>query len=330
MAFLLIFIFVSATLLGAISGHYYVLPVVSFVVIPAMDTILGATRVAPPRWSLWIYYLPLQLYAVFHIFLIFWGCWWISTHELTLTEQVGLICSIGLVTGAVGINVSHEFIHRKSRLNRFLGEVMLVSVCYGHFAIEHIWGHHKNMATPMDPVSARKGETLYQFLPRAIIGSLACAYRIRPRRTQVYLASSFALALLLFWTFGPEALVLFLGQSWIAFSLLEITNYIEHYGLTRKEVAPGQYEPVKPNHSWDSDRWLTNKMLFHLQRHSDHHLHPLKPYPALTLTEGAPRLPTGYAGMMLLALVPPLWRRVMDPRLGSLHASARMHVITSQ
>src|SRR5439155_6679230 len=144
---------------------------------------------------------------------------------------------------------------------------------------------------PMHPVSARIAETFYQFLPRAIIGSLACAYRIRPRRTQVYLASSFALALLLFWTFGPEALVLFLGQSWIAFSLLEITNYIEHYGLTRKEIAPGQYERVKPKHSWDSDRWLINNMLDHLHRHSDDQLRPRKPDPALTFTVGPPPLP---------------------------------------
>jgi alkane 1-monooxygenase len=240
----------------------------------------------------------------------------------------GLLVSVGTIGGGVGITFAHELVHRSERIERALGDVLLALVSYPHFAIEHVYGHHRRVATPADPATARLGEGFYRFLPRTVIGSLAHAWviesdRLARRGRGPWHASNrmlrYALTLAVVygavaWRWGANGLVFFVLQGVIAFVLLEAINYVEHYGLVRREVAPGQYEPVVPRHSWDSSHRLSNWLLINLARHADHHLVASRRYPALASREVAPQLPAGYGSMLLLALVPPLWRRVMDPR----------------
>jgi alkane 1-monooxygenase len=240
--------------------------------------------------------------------------------------------STGITTGTIGITFAHELIHRPGRLELALGEILLATTSYTHFAIEHVYGHHRYVATPRDPATARLGESLFAFIPRCVIGSLASAWRIERERlakrrrpwwhasnrmlrygvTQVALYAAVAI-----WWGWLAALVLG-AQAAIAFSLLETINYIEHYGLERREIAPGRYERVQPWHSWNSSHRLSNWLLINLARHSDHHLVASKRYQVLDHVAIAPQLPAGYAAMFLLAMCPPLWRRVMDPRVRAL------------
>jgi alkane 1-monooxygenase len=233
-----------------------------------------------------------------------------------------------MIGGVVGINVSHELVHRSNRFDRSLGSVLLVLVCYYHWGIEHVAGHHRSVATPGDPATARLGESLPAFFVRALRTGFSSAWRIAagrnarrniqsPLRNPVLYGglSSAAVACVLFAAFGLRALLFFFAQSIVAIGFLETINYVEHYGLERRLVRPGVYERVTPLHSWNSPQWLTNVLLFNLQRHSDHHAWPTRPYYKLRHHPEAPQLPTGYAGMALLAMIPPLWRRVMDPRV---------------
>ncbi len=296
---------------------------VTFVVAPGIDYLLRGrkpTRAWQPPWA---YNFSLYFYGLAHFVLITWGAYRFSQVPLSAIEAVGRVLSVGIVTGGVGITYAHELIHRRSGMSRGLGELMLSSVCYGHFAVEHVFGHHVNVGTPKDPVSAERGVSFYRYLPRAVAGSLAGAIRIRPMRVARTSAISLVMGAALTWAWGTQALVFFLLQSVIAFTLLELIDYIEHYGLRREETSSGRYESVKPHHSWDTDGLITSLLLVNLQRHSDHHLHPLKRYELLELTPGAPRLPATYPWMVLLALVPPLWTRVVDPRIPAAQTASR-------
>jgi alkane 1-monooxygenase len=205
-------------------------------------------------------------------------------------------------------------------------------VFYGHFYVEHNRGHHVRVATPEDPASSRLGESFYAFWPRTVVGSVRSAWRLestrlrrRHRRTWGMgndVLSAWAMTVVLWaamiaWL-GVGVLPYLLLQAFVGFTLLEAVNYLEHYGLLRQRVGfPGRerYERVEARHSWNSNHVTTNVLLYHLQRHSDHHANPTRRYQSLRDFPDAPVLPAGYAGMILLALVPPLWRRVMDPRL---------------
>jgi alkane 1-monooxygenase len=200
-------------------------------------------------------------------------------------------------------------------------------VSYLHWGIEHVSGHHRRAATPEDPATARYGEALPAFLVRSVTGSFVSAWRIEVARNErrgrsplgnrvlwgVVVSCGLTLAIGL--ALGPKAVAFFLAQSAVAIVLLETINYVEHYGLERRQIRPGVYERVTPLHSWNSSQRLTNTLLFNLQRHSDHHAHAARPYYQLRHYPESPQLPTGYAGMALLAMVPPLWRRVMNPRV---------------
>lgn len=238
-----------------------------------------------------------------------------------------LVTAAGFL-GAEGINVAHELFHKLDGVNRWLGKLLLVTSCYGHFFVEHVWGHHKNVGTPMDTATAVTGQSLYAFLPQTLLGSVRSAWELERERLerlgqgvphnqvlQLAVASA-CVAAALGWALGAPAVVFFLAQSAVSVFMLEIVNYIEHYGLRRREVAPGKYEPVNVTHSWNAPQRLTNFFLFKLQRHSDHHAHALREYQVLRSFDESPQMPTGYPGMMLLALVPPLWFMVMNPRVG--------------
>jgi alkane 1-monooxygenase len=302
-----------APLVGYWLGDNWQSFLVFFVAIPLLDWAIGradATSAPEERARLegspffravLLAYVPLQLA------LILWGARIVGSGELAPLQALGLTLSIGLVTGSQGITIAHELGHKSSRLDRWLARVLLGSVGYGHFTVEHNRGHHQRVATPEDPASARYGEGFWRFLPRTLFGSFRHAWQLDRREVMLASASSLLAAAALGATFGPLAAAFFVGQSAMAITLLEAVNYIEHYGLRRRQLADGRYEKVRECHSWDANQWLTNCYLIHLQRHADHHLNPMRPYAALQPRAESPKLP--------MALVPPLWFAVMNPRV---------------
>jgi alkane 1-monooxygenase len=237
---------------------------------------------------------------------------------------VALGMGVGGITGSQGITFAHELGHGRTRLDRALAWCLMGSVLYAHFMVEHYRGHHPRAATDEDPASARAGESLWRFLPRTLAGGLSSAWRLEAhqlRRLQrSWLGSPLLWATLaqvaglvaLGAEFGPRALLFWLVQAAYAVFLLEAVNYIEHYGLRRRRVG-GRAEPFGVAHAWNADFRSTNAVIANLQRHSDHHMHAWKPFETLAPLPG-PQLPTGYAGCLFLASVPPLWFRVMAPR----------------
>jgi alkane 1-monooxygenase len=194
--------------------------------------------------------------------------------------------------------------------------------------VEHYRGHHVRAATPEDPASARFGESLWRFLPRSVITGTIDACRLEAKRLRDHRKRWWSSPLLWAWVFDValvaalaasgqwKVLVFWIGQSAFAVWLLEATNYIEHYGLQRGTLANGQREPFGIEHAWNADHLMSNSLLANLQRHSDHHMQAWKPYAQLQAQPG-PQLPTGYAGCLLLAAIPPLWFGVMHRRLAA-------------
>lgn len=231
-----------------------------------------------------------------------------------LTSLVGHITAMGVSCGSLAINIAHELGHRPNGIYQRLAQGLLVTTLYGQFFIDHNLGHHKNVATPEDASTARYGEVLYNFWFRSIIGVWQTAWRLKPG-LMALLFSAEVLMLLGIWMSAPLAFVPFLLASLMGILLLETVNYIEHYGLLRAKVSEFRYENAQPIHSWNSNHPLGRFMLFELTRHSDHHANPYKPYPVLDHFDEAPQMPAGYPAMMVLAAVPPIWFRVMNPRL---------------
>lgn len=256
---------------------------------------------------------------------------WTVVGPIDAFTRTGLILSMGVQCGAVGINVAHELGHRTTRFERNLARALLLSSLYMHFIVEHNRGHHKNVATPLDPASARLNEPIYTFWFRTIVGSFLSAWNIerslqeKSGRSTWNIRNEMLQALviegglltLLYLIFGWMGLKAFLLTSLIGILLLETVNYIEHYGLRRKQLENGRYERVQPWHSWNSDYPIGRIVLFELTRHSDHHYKASRKYPLLRHLEGSPQLPAGYPAMMLLSLVPPLFFRVINPRIES-------------
>ena len=244
-------------------------------------------------------------------------------------EIMGRIWTMGLLCGTFGINVAHELGHRVNRFEQFLAKSLLLTSLYIHFFIEHNRGHHKHVATPQDPGSARYNEPIYSFYFRTVILSYLSAWRIaneemrksnlpvfhlRNEMLQAQLIQ-IAFVILLFLLFGWAITLYFLIAASIGALLLETVNYIEHYGLQRLKTMEGKYERALPRHSWNSNHLLGRLMLFELSRHSDHHYMASRKYQLLKHHEDAPQLPTGYPGSMLLSLVPPVWFRIMNKRI---------------
>jgi alkane 1-monooxygenase len=309
-------------------------PVLVFAIFPLLDLLIGMDAANPPdsvikwleqdRYYRWCTYLFIPIQYAGLVF----ACWLWSSGTLSTVDDIGLMLTVAMVSG-IAINTAHELGHKRDSLERWLSRVALAQSGYGHFFIEHNRGHHVRVATPEDPASARLGESFYSFLPRTVIGSLRSAWRLERTRLERMgrspwtvrndILSAWAMTALLFAAltvaFGPVVLPYLLGQAVLGFSLLEVVNYLEHYGLLRQRREDGRYERTRPEHSWNSNNVASNVLLYHLQRHSDHHANPVRRYQALRHVDEAPQLPTGYAGMIVLAAVPPLWRRVMDPRL---------------
>lgn len=249
-----------------------------------------------------------------------------SDPGLTLADKIGRTGSMGLLCGTFGINVGHELGHRSRKAEQWLARLSLMSSLYMHFFIEHNKGHHKRVATPEDPSSARYGEMLYGFWFRSIVFSYISAWSIANREcrqkghrvwswrnemARAHLIQLLFIALV-YWIFGWPVLAYFLAAALIGILLLETVNYIEHYGLSRRSLEEGKYERAMPEHSWNSNHVIGRLMLFELSRHSDHHYLASRKYQLLRHHEEAPQMPTGYPGMMILSLFPPAWFGVMN------------------
>jgi alkane 1-monooxygenase len=320
--------------LTGFGGFWFMGPVLVFVLFPLLDMAIGMDPTNPPdsvlkfleqdRYYRWCTYLFIPIQYAGLIF----ACWMWAGGDLALFESFGLALTMGVV-GGIAINTAHELGHKRAGSERWLSRVALAQTGYGHFFIEHNRGHHVKVATPEDPASSRLGESFWAFLPRTVVGSLRSAWEIEAARLDRLGRSRFGLHndILTAWAmtialfaglavvFGPIVLPFLAIQAVIGFSLLEVVNYLEHYGLLRQKKEDGRYERCRPEHSWNSNNVASNVLLYHLQRHSDHHANPTRRYQALRHVDEAPQLPTGYAGMIVLAWFPPLWRRLMDPRL---------------
>ncbi|GAC1625894.1 MAG: alkane 1-monooxygenase [Nevskia sp.] len=313
---------------------WWLTPVVVYTLIPLLDAVIGEDDANPPdeamtrlnedRYYRWVVAaaIPVQ-YATF-----VFGTWMAVTGHLPWYSLLGLFMSVGMISG-LAINVGHELGHQTAAVERWLAKIALAPVLYGHFYVEHNRGHHVRVATPEDPATSRFGETFYEFLPRCVYGSVKSAWEIEKKRLEKQGKSvwspendnlqAWAISVLLFaamtaWL-GWWALPFMVLQGLYGGSLLEVVNYLEHYGLKREKKADGSYERCQPHHSWNSNHLATNVFLYHLQRHSDHHAYPTRSFQTLRNFEQVPRLPNGYAGMILLAYVPPLWFRVMDRKV---------------
>jgi alkane 1-monooxygenase len=322
---------VEATGVGAL---WWLGPFLIFGVMPVMDTLIGTDAENPPdrilawleqdRYYRWVTYayVPLQ-YASLVLACVLW-----SSGDLGVVESIGLAVTVGCVSG-FAINAAHELGHKRDAAEKWLSKIALAQTGYGHFFVEHNRGHHVRVATPEDPASSRLGQSFWAFLPRTVYGSATSSWHLESERFRRLGTTRWTLRndLLNAWgmtlvgfvvlvaVFGLDVAPYLLLQGVIGFSLLEVVNYLEHYGLVRQRRDDGRYERTRPEHSWNSNNVASNVFLFHLQRHSDHHAHPTRRYQALRHFEEAPQLPSGYATMILLALFPPIWRRVMDPRV---------------
>ncbi len=333
----LIFTVPAATLLGFWAGGLWMAATIIylFVAVPLFEAALGlrtdneGTEAPATGRARLLLDLPLYAWIPVQLGLQVYGITLVVGGGLTMTESLLTVASLGILAAGGGINIAHELMHRKGKLDRAMSEVLMGSVTYSHFCIEHLHGHHKHVATPLDAASSRRGESVYRFLPRSLALSLLSAIRIENRRARArdisplslrHRITRFALTQVVIYGLlgvlgGPLAMLAWFGQSLVAAVLLETINYVEHYGLRRRELRPGKYERIAPWHSWNASHRLTNWLLFNLQRHSDHHFLASRPYEQLRHYDDVPQLPAGYATMILVSLVPPLWRRVMDRRV---------------
>ena len=304
---------------------------ITYLLIPALDALLGEDRHNPPEEAVasleadpYYRYITYALVPVMWAGIIFCA-WFVASRDLPWHGFVAVVISTGMM-GGFCINVGHELGHKRTVLEQTLAKLVLAPTCYGHFFVEHNRGHHRDVATPADPASARMGESIYRFVLREMpgawwrawllekqrLGGSAWSWRnevLQPLALTVMLWTSLALWL------GPHVLWFMLAMSFWANFQLTSANYIEHYGLLRQVGTDGKTERCRPHHSWNSNHKVTNWMLFHLQRHSDHHAHASRRYQSLRHFPDVPSLPNGYFGMFLLAYFPPLFFRVMNPRL---------------
>ena len=329
--------------LSAIYGFFngglasYALPLVTFGFVPLVELCtkaqpenLSADELkqrgeSPAYHALVLSIVPLQ-YIMLGLYL-----WLASSNIWSLHEWLGNSISMGILCGAYGINAAHELGHRTDKLSRFGAKALLLTSLYMHFFIEHNRGHHARVATEEDPASARLNETFYQFWVRSVSGSFKSAWALEVRRLKRRSISQwslqneafrFVLIELAFMTLialslGSQALLAFVVAAFVGFSLLEIINYIEHYGLQRQKNERGRYEPVTPAHSWNADYPISRVLLFELSRHSDHHAHPRRGYAQLRHFSMSYQLPTGYPGMIVLALFPFLYIPLMNKHIES-------------
>jgi len=308
-------------------------PILWYVLLPVADALVGRDLRNPPDAAVPSLesdrYYKFLVYASIPLFYLTWivGAWAVATQGYGWTGYLGVSLAVALTNG-LALVVGHEVGHKTDRSAKRLAQIVLAVPAYGHFSAEHNRGHHKDVATPMDPASSRFGETLYTFVLREIPGAMRRAWhdeKVRLARSgkgafspSNELLQSFAITALLYGSalavLGQVIIPFVLISTFWGWQFLSTSNYIEHYGLLRQKLPDGRYERCRPEHSWNADHIVSNLMLYHLQRHSDHHARPTRCYQALR-SDKAPELPSGYPLCFTLAYFPPLWRAVMDHRV---------------
>ena len=329
---------IPLAVIAAIYGGWTIalLPISTWYLFSGLDYVVGQNTDNPDpetpedqlRWyqMITLLWTPVQLITVFGIMVYV-----TQSGHLSRVEQWALFAVLGVLSGTIGITYAHELMHQKPRLERWLADILLASVLYSHFRTEHLLVHHRYVGTPRDPVTARYGESFYRFFPRVLYQSLISAFKAEKGMLSrkslpwwhqsnpfwLYLALQAGFVLLSYLIAGGWGVFLFATQAFWAVFQLELVDYVEHYGLTRKHLGDGKYEHVKPRHSWNASQQASNWLLINLQRHSDHHYKPNRRFPLLQTydEDEAPQLPHGYPVMTTMALVPTLWRRVMNPRV---------------
>ena len=322
----------------------------AFIVIPTAELLVPPLKENDPApladaksRDPWFDFLLVGLVPI-HYFLGIWFLISVSGTGMDTISIVGRVLSYGLMCGVIGINVAHELGHRPNKWFQLLAKALLLTSLYTHFFIEHNKGHHKNVATPEDPSTARLNEPLMFFWFRSISQSYMNAWRLeasrlkRMKQSRISLNNEMirfsiahiALLATIWFFFDGFGVLYYTLSAAFGFLLLETVNYIEHYGLVREKISEHRYEDASPAHSWNSDHQYGRVFLFELSRHSDHHFQPAKKYPTLRRWDESPQMPTGYPGMMILSFIPPLWfavmnKRVMEFRLKGVEQEARTH-----
>jgi len=339
-ALILPFLLISGFYLGGVNLlliHAFV-----FILVPVMDYLISTDRDNIPKAAVsevtkeYFYKFVTIMWVYVQFSVLIWGFYVVSTHSLSLVEWFAFSTGMALVTGGVGITVAHELGHKSEKVEQGYAKFLLMTVCYMHFFIEHNRGHHVRVATPDDPATSRFGETFYAFWFRSVIQGYRSAWELESDRLQkkginfwswqnemirftlfplLFAALVTVMASVVMNRLVWEVPVFFFAQSFFGFSLLEIVNYLEHYGMQRQKLDTGVYERVTKIHSWNASHIVSNFLLFQLQRHSDHHAFAHKRYQVLNHYDESPQLPAGYSAMIILALFPPLWFAIMNPRL---------------
>ncbi len=327
-------IVVMATLLGG--AALLLPPTLAWWMFTALDALMGEDQSnADPNTQeaelIWYRAITLAWFPIQFALLIWMLAYVPQAAHLTLAQKFAAFFGFGVCSGTIGITYSHELMHQKNRAERALADFLMASVLYSHFRSEHLRVHHSHVATPRDAVTARYNEGFHRFFARVLPQSFASAWHVEAsmlarRGLPVwhwanpfwrYGALQLGFVALAYGMGGALGLGLFAFQALVAIWQLELINYIEHYGLTRRHLGGGKYEHVMPHHSWNSAQKASNWLLINLQRHSDHHYKPDRRFPLLQTygPDHAPSLPYGYPVMSLAALIPPIWRRVMNPRV---------------
>lgn len=313
-----------------------------FFLVPVMDWLIRRDISNVSKESVakaskeYFYKLVTFLWVYVQLAVLFWAFFVVSSANFELWEWLAFTSGTALVTGGIGITVAHELGHKSEKIQQVYAQILLMTVSYMHFFIEHNRGHHVRVATPEDPATSRLGENFYAFWIRSVRDGFFSAWELETTRLAKNGLSPWSLKNQMIWfqvlpvAFAGLAFVVFsmiqnrlvwevpvffFGQSILAFTLLEAVNYLEHYGMERKMLANGFYEKVTPLHSWNGSQSVSNFLLFQLQRHSDHHAFAFKPYQVLNHYDESPQLPAGYSAMILVAFFPLLWFAVMNPRL---------------
>ena len=281
-------------------------------------------RLEDRAYDMMLYFVVPVIYVIILLYLIA-----VTNFDFSTKELIGLTFSLGVILGGMGINVAHELGHRHTAHEKFMAKALLLPSAYMHFFIEHNRGHHKNVSTQEDPASSRYNETLYHFWVRSVVYSFISAWNLEKKRLQRAKAPvwslknemiRFQLIQITFWVsiglvFGGFSLLLFTCAAIVGFLMLETVNYIEHYGLMRKKLPSGRYERVREVHSWNSNHVIGRIVLYELTRHSDHHFKSSKKYQVLDYHDISPQMPFGYPTSMVLSFIPPLWFKLMNPRI---------------
>jgi alkane 1-monooxygenase len=335
--YLLAYLPISSVYIGFYQGGmgYYAGFLVAFVAVPILEFFFTGNRdnrtdldqLSPLKLRFFDVLLYLNMPLVY--ILVWYSGRILYTETLTTLEIAGVVSSLGIILSTCGINVGHELGHRSTKYEQFFSKILLLPNLYLHFFIEHNLGHHKNVATKEDPATSRLGENVYAFFWRSVTQSYLDAWKIEHKRLRrsgqkiwsfqnqmirFQIIQLIYLTVLVFF-FNVQVMLLLALAGVIGFLLLELVNYIEHYGLQRKRLPSGRYEPVQPKHSWNSNHDLGRILLYELTRHSDHHFKSTRKYQTLRHFDEAPQLPYGYPMSMLMALVPPIWFRMMNKLL---------------